>query len=75
MKQPEVAMMTIQATPNELIALGHVLTLYLNNVERAPHTTKDQLEIVALLRCFQGRFVSYTNQQLTTPAGMRGRQR
>jgi hypothetical protein len=59
--KPEVPMMTFQATPNELIALGHVATQYIIQVRRIPHPTKEQLEIVALLSRFQGRLVQHVS--------------
>jgi hypothetical protein len=34
--QPQVPMMTIYATPNELIAVGAVITQYLTQSERTP---------------------------------------
>ncbi len=65
--QPEIPMMTISATPNELIAIGAVVTYYLNWTERTPHKTKDQLEMIALLRSFQGRVVAQTRQPMIPP--------
>lgn len=56
---PQELMMTIQATPNELIAIGTVISRYLNWIEDLPSKTKDQLEMIALLRSFQGRVVSH----------------
>ena len=55
--EPEVPMMNIYVTPNELIAIGGVLTQYLVQCERTPDKTKEQLELMALLRSFQGRIV------------------
>ncbi len=62
--QPEVPMMTIQAAPNELIAIGDVVTQYLTYVERHPNKTKEQLETIALLRSFQGRVVYHAQHPL-----------
>jgi hypothetical protein len=73
--QPEIPMMTFQATPNELIAVGAVITQYLVQSERTLNKTKDQLELIALLRSFQGRIVSHTRQQPMLPPGSRGMQR
>lgn len=65
---PEVPMMTIAATSNELIAIGTVISHYLNRIEYLPNKTKDQLEMIALLHSFQGRVVALTqNQPMTTP--------
>lgn len=67
--QPEVPMMTIAATPNELIALGWVITRYLNWIDYLPQKTQDQLAMIALLRSFQGRVVALTqNPQMTRNA-------
>lgn len=54
---PEVPMMTIQATPGELIAVGGVITEFLAQLEAIPNQTKDQLALTALLHNFQGRIV------------------
>lgn len=64
MKQykPQEPMMTIYATPNEMIALGWVITQYLAQSERTPPKTKEHLELIALLRSFQGRVVSHARQ-------------
>lgn len=55
--QPQEHLMTFRATPNELIALGHVVTHYINQTRRISKPTKEHLEIVALLRSFQERLV------------------
>jgi hypothetical protein len=73
--QPQESLMTIQATPNELIALGWVITQYLNQAERTANKTKEQLELIALLRSFQGRLVSHTHHQPITPPFSREVQR
>ncbi len=64
--QPEIPMMTIQVAHNELIALGAVITQYLNWIERTTNQTKDQLEMIALLRSFQGRVVYHAQHQPMT---------
>jgi hypothetical protein len=64
--KPEDPMMTIQAPPNELIAIGVAITQYLTWVERIPNPTKDQQELVALLRSFQQRVVAHTQHQRMT---------
>lgn len=64
--QPEVPMMTIFATPNELIAVGAVITQHLNWIERYANKTKDQLEMEALLRSFQRRVVAHVQHQPMT---------
>jgi hypothetical protein len=69
--QPQIPMMTIQATPNELIAVGAVITQYLIQSERTPAKTKDQLELIALVRSFQGRIVSHTQHQPPIPPASR----
>jgi hypothetical protein len=69
--QPEVPMMMIYATPNEMIAVGAVITQHLNWIERTAQKTKDQLEMIALLRSFQGRVVAHAQHQPMTPPGSR----
>jgi hypothetical protein len=64
-------MMTIYATPNELIAVGAVITQYLTQSERTANKTKEQLELIALLRSFQGRLVYHARNQSITPPGSR----
>lgn len=61
--QPQEPTITVCATPSEIIALGHVITQYLHQVERTLNKTKEQLEIIVLLRSFQGRVV-YQTQNL-----------
>ncbi len=73
--QPQIPMMTIQATPNELIAIGAVITQHLIQSERTPNKTKEQLELIALLRSFQGRLVSHIQNQPMTPPTSREVQR
>ena len=70
--QPEVLMMTIQATPDELIAIGAVVTQYLTYSERHPNKTQDQLEMMALLRSFQGRVVAHAQHQPMTRNAVEG---
>jgi hypothetical protein len=64
-------MMTFQATPNELIAMGAVITQYILQSERTPNKTQDQLELIALLRSFQERLVSPRQRQPVLPPGLR----
>jgi hypothetical protein len=68
----EMPMMTIQATPDELI-VGWVITQYLNWVERTANKSREQLELVALLRSFQGRVVApiHQHQLMTAPFSSR----
>jgi hypothetical protein len=73
--QPQVPMMTIQATPNELIAVGAVITQHLTQSERTPNKTREQLELMALLRSFQERLVYHAQNQPMTPPGSREVQR
>jgi hypothetical protein len=68
-------MMTIQATPNELIAIGVVITQHLTQSERTPNKTKEDLELIALLRSFQGRLVYHAQNQPMTSPGSREVQR
>jgi hypothetical protein len=73
--QPEMPMMTVYATPNELIAVGAVITQHLTQSERTVHKTREQLELIALLRSFQGRLVYQAQNQTMTPPGSREVQR
>ena len=66
--QPRIPMMTIYATPDELIAIGTVIMRHLNWIERTANKTNDQLELIALLQSFQGRVVA---NQPTMPPGLR----
>lgn len=70
--QPQEPTMTVEATTSEIIALGHVITQYLHQSERTPKKTKEQLEIEALLRSFQGRLAAQAHHQRVPPPGMRG---
>jgi hypothetical protein len=53
--QPQERLMRFQATQNELIALGWVVTHTLNLLERQAQKTPVQLDMIALLRSFQRR--------------------
>lgn len=57
-------MMKISVTQSELIAIGHVVTHYLTWWERQPRKTQEVLELMTLLRSFQGRVVAYTQTPL-----------
>ena len=67
--QQQVHTMVFRATSNELIALGHVVTQYITQMRRIPNPTKEQLEIVALLKSFQGRLVQDVPHQPAAPQG------
>jgi hypothetical protein len=53
--QPQERLMSFQATQNELIALGWVVTHTLDLLERQAQKTPVQLDMMALLRSFQHR--------------------
>lgn len=55
--QAQIPMMTLYTTLDELIALGIVVTEYLTQSERILNKTKEHLEMIMLLRSFQGRLV------------------
>ena len=61
--KPQEPMITISATASEVIALGHVITQYLHQAERIPNKTREQLEMIILLRSFQGRVIARTQNQ------------
>ncbi len=71
---PQEPMMTIQTTPNELIAVGAAIKQHINWIEHTANQTKDQLEMIALLRSFQGRVVYHAHHPPMTPLGLRERQ-
>ncbi len=53
--RPQEYLMSVFATPNEVIVLGHVITSYLNHLTHLPKKTKDHEEIITLLQSFQHR--------------------
>jgi hypothetical protein len=66
---PEIPTMTIQATADELVALGGLVTEYLTQFESLPNKSKDLLELIALLRSFQGRLVSHVQNSPLLSSG------
>jgi hypothetical protein len=56
-------MMTLQVSYNEVIAVGHVIGLYLAELRRNPRPTYEQREIAALLTRYQQRIL----HRLPTP--------
>jgi hypothetical protein len=66
-QQPETPMMAFYATPNELIAVGAAISRHLAQYERSAHKTREQLEMIALLRSFQGRLAYLANNSLNQP--------
>jgi hypothetical protein len=55
--------------------VGAVITQHLTQSERTVHKTREQLELIALLRSFQGRLVYQAQNQTMTPPGSREVQR
>ena len=60
--QPVIPMMSILISPDELIALGNVINEFVDQSERIPNKSRELLELLALLRCFQGRVVTYSHK-------------
>ncbi|GHO99744.1 hypothetical protein KSF_097920 [Reticulibacter mediterranei] len=55
--KPVIPMMAIRATADEMIALGWVITHYLQYLERSAQKTQEHRELIGLLRSFQARVV------------------
>jgi hypothetical protein len=55
--KPVIPMMVIRATADEMIALGWVITHYLQYLERNAQKTQEHRELIGLLRGFQERVV------------------
>jgi hypothetical protein len=55
--KPVIPMMVIRATADEMIALGWVITHYLQYLERGAQKTQEHRELIGLLRDFQERVV------------------
>jgi hypothetical protein len=66
--QPQIPIMTIYATSDELIVIGTAMTQHLNWIERTADKTREQLELMAILRSLQGRLVSHGQNQPMIPA-------
>jgi hypothetical protein len=62
--QPRELVMTILTTPNEVIALGHLITTYLSQSARIPQKTREHLELIELLERFQQRLASQAQQPI-----------
>ncbi|GHO99351.1 hypothetical protein KSF_093990 [Reticulibacter mediterranei] len=54
---PVIPMMVIRATADEMIALGWVITHYLQYLERSAQRAQEHRELIGLLRGFQERVV------------------
>jgi hypothetical protein len=55
--KPVIPMMVIRATADEMIALGWVITHYLQYLERSAQKTQEHRELIGLLRDFQERVI------------------
>jgi hypothetical protein len=55
--KPVIPMMVIRATADEMIALGWVITHYLQYLERSAQKTQEHRELIGLLRGFQERVI------------------
>src|SRR5579871_2513081 len=66
-KQPET-LITIQVTPNELIALGHLIFAYRLRLENMPSPSEGQRELLKLLESFQRRVAAPTREALDLAA-------
>jgi hypothetical protein len=67
---PQIPMMTIYATSNELVTIGTVIVEFLAQSERIPNKTPEHLDLVDLLRSLQGRLVSATQLPPFTREGL-----
>jgi hypothetical protein len=61
--KPVIPMMVIRATADELIALGWVVTHYLQYLERSAQKTQEHRELIALLHSFQERVLQHSAYQ------------
>jgi hypothetical protein len=68
MNQEREALMVVAVTPNEVIALQHVLNLYAMHIE---HRTQDYQIVEQLLQQFRARLV--TNLPTVMPVARRER--
>src|SRR5581483_8640610 len=66
-KQSET-LITIQVTPNELIALGHLIFAYRLRLENMPSPSEGQRELLKLLESFQQRVAAPTREALDLAA-------
>ena len=57
-------LMTILATPNELIAMGHLIGTYLSQSARIPQKTREHQELIELLERFQQRLASQAQRPI-----------
>lgn len=61
--KPVIPMMVVRATADEMIALGWVVTHYLQYLERSAQKTQEHRELIALLRSFQERVLRHSAYQ------------
>ena len=57
--KPSEPLITIQATPNELIALGHLIYSYHRHIEHKSSLTQGQRELRERLERFQRRIADH----------------
>ncbi len=62
--QPRELSMIIMTTPNEVIALGHLISIYLSQSARILKKTREHQEFIALLEQFQCRVVAQAQQSI-----------
>ncbi len=66
--EPSERLITIQVTPNELIAIGHLIYTYRLRLKSTPNYMQGQRELLALLESFQRRVASPTRTALDLSA-------
>ena len=66
MTKAEEPLMTIQATPNEVIAMNAVITHHLKHPADIPE------DVLVLLRAFQNRLVEHLPTQITKSLQQKG---
>jgi hypothetical protein len=66
--EPSEQLITIQATPNELIAIGHLIYTYRLRLKSIPNYMQGQRELLELLESFQRRVAGPTRMALDLSA-------
>ena len=66
--KPSERLITIQVTPNELIAIGHLIYTYRLRLKSTPNYMQGQRELLALLESFQRRVAGPTRTALDLSA-------
>lgn len=61
--KPVIPMMVIRATADEMIAIGWVVTHYIQYLERSAQSTQEHRELIALLHSFQEQVLRHSAYQ------------